>query len=728
MIRVLSAAFAAGLAMVIFTAPATAADDKQPALLGRAILPSDAYQPGPPSGAFIRGDNGVTPPFPGQPVPGFSAVLDAGHGQFWPMPDNGYGAKTNSGDFLLRLYKIRPDFRTPTQGTGTVAVLGFLQLRDPDMMIPFTLFRPDRLLTGADFDLESVRRAKDGSFWFGEEFGPFLLHTDASGKVLEAPVPLPGVQSPQNPFLPDPDAWTLRASRGFEGMAGSVFAAVVALTVWVAGSGLAATSVKPYVEPVGGSYQVKALFSADDKVPLLGGAPGQEYRMVGIPDGLGAHPDRDDTSTLFMNHELGFTAQSEPVVGGPKNRGAIVSQWTLNGDGDPVAGKRAYDRIFDENTLLGPAPVVGNEAQMPRQFARFCSGFLAGPTNGFDRHIYLTNEEATAPDTFDGMGGLSVAIYNGELHTLPKLGRYPKENTVVQPSRGSQTVIFATEDGPATLDNQLYMYVGKKERSRNASALARNGLDNGKLYVFRSLDPNRNSERTFTSGSVTGEWLEIPNAEDLADAQLEAASDAAGAMTFVRPEDGAFNPNNPNEFFFDTTGSSSGADDGVNELGRLYSLRLHPGDPLKPATLSVVFNSDAVVAAGDDIAISPDNIDVSSQYLMINEDGTTESRAVMAAKGRDGSIWRFDLAKGPAGAVGVDVSTATRVAQLDPPGRDGVAVGPGVWETSGIIDASRLFGRDTWLSDVQAHPPTAAPGGSTVTVEDGQLFLLHPSG
>jgi hypothetical protein len=30
------------------------------------------------------------------------------------------------------------------------------------------------------------------------------------------------VQSPQNPFLPDPDAWTLRASRGFEGMARSV--------------------------------------------------------------------------------------------------------------------------------------------------------------------------------------------------------------------------------------------------------------------------------------------------------------------------------------------------------------------------------------------------------------------------------------------------------------------------------------------------------------------------
>jgi hypothetical protein len=509
---------------------------------------------------------------------------------------------------------------------------------------------------------------------------------------------------------------------------GGAIAAALAVTVVVAGSGLAATSVKPYVEPVGGRYQVKALFSVDDKVALLGGAPGQQYRMVGIPDGLGAHRNRHGTSTLFMNHELGFTAQSEPVVGGPKNRGAIVSQWILDQDGDPVAGRRAYDRIYDENTLLGPAPEVGNEVQMPRQFARFCSGFLAGPANGFDRSIYLTNEESSSPDTFDGKGGLSVAIFDGGLHTLPKLGRYPKENTVVQPTHGRRTVLFPTEDGPATLDNQLYMYVGTKDRSKKASALARNGLDNGKLYVFRSLDPARNSERSFTGGSVTGQWVLIPNAESLTDVELEAASDAAGAMTFVRPEDGAFNPNNPNEFFFNTTGSSSGADDGVNELGRLYSLRLHPGNPLKPATLSIVYNADTVVAAGGDIAISPDNLDVSRRYLMINEDGTTESRAVMAAKGRDGSIWRFDMVKGPAGAVGVDASTATRVAQLDPPGRDGIPVGPGVWETSGIIDTSALFGADTWLSDVQAHPPTTAPGGTTVTVEDGQLFLLHPTG
>jgi secreted PhoX family phosphatase len=316
-----------------------------------------------------------------------------------------------------------------------------------------------------------------------------------------------------------------------------------------------------------------------------------------------------------------------------------------------------------------------------------------------------------------------VAIFDNEAHALPKLGRFSKENTLVQPNSGIRTVIFSLEDGPATLDNQLYMYVGTKDRSPGASALARNGLDNGKLYVFRSLDPDRNSERTFVRGSVSGEWIEIPGAENMTESQLEAASDAVNAMTFVRPEDGAYNPNNRNEFFFDTTGSSSGADNGVNELGRLYSLRLNSVDPLRPATLRIVYNADTVVAAGGDIAISPDNLDASSRYLMINEDGTTESRAVMSAKGRDGSIWRFDLVRNAGRGIGVEVTSATRVVQLDPPGRDGIAVGPGVWETSGIIDAASMFGPNTWLSDVQAHSPTSAP--SAGTVEDGQLFLMR---
>jgi len=34
------------------------------------------------------------------------------------------------------------------------------------------------LLTGFDLDVESFVIAKDGTFWVGEEFGPYLLHFD----------------------------------------------------------------------------------------------------------------------------------------------------------------------------------------------------------------------------------------------------------------------------------------------------------------------------------------------------------------------------------------------------------------------------------------------------------------------------------------------------------------------------------------------------------------------
>jgi glycerophosphoryl diester phosphodiesterase len=137
------------------------------------------------------------------------------------MPDNGFGKKGNSSDFLLRVYSIRPDFETADGGSGEISVGEFVQLRDPDRRIPFEIMNEeseDRLLTGADFDIESMRQEPQGDLWFGDEFGPFLLHTDATGRVLEAPVPLSDVKSPENPTLEAGEESSLSTSKGFEGM------------------------------------------------------------------------------------------------------------------------------------------------------------------------------------------------------------------------------------------------------------------------------------------------------------------------------------------------------------------------------------------------------------------------------------------------------------------------------------------------------------------------------
>jgi len=506
--------------------------------------------------------------------------------------------------------------------------------------------------------------------------------------------------------------------------------AALAVVVSAAVAGAAIQPIKRYTIPLPGSgYETTRLLSVGDTVPMTGN-PAKQYQMVGIPDGTGAHRNRDGTRTIYMNHELPVSpavAMSEPIMGDPLNRGAIVSKLVVDRRGNVLSGDRAYDVVYDESLASPTAQPAADATNSTRPFSRFCSATLVGPDEGFDRYIYMPNEEeGTEGNTFDGKGGIAVAILDNELHTLPKLGRFAWENTVPQPNHGSRTVVMGLEDGPSVVDptvenSQVYMYVGTKERDSGVSVLNRNGLDNGLLYVLAPVNPAQRLEPSFgdESGAIPVKWVLVPNADSTTEAQLEAASDVAGSINFARPEDGAWNKKNENEFFFVTTGGLAGG----NELGRLYSLRIDRNDPTAQGTLSVVYEADDVIAAGGDIAISPDNIDTSKKYLMINEDGTTESRAVMAQKGRDGSIWRFRITNGP---VGVDADSAERIAELDPPGQlGGGTVGPGVWETSGITDTSKVFGTGTWIFDVQAHPPTTAPGVNTV--EDGQLLLLSPA-
>lgn len=227
-------------------------------LSGWAIMPANTFAPGPTSGQFTTSAFPAINPLPllnQQPVQGFSAVLHGPRaGSFYVMPDNGFGAKTNSADALLRIYALAPNFKSydgsAVVGAGTVDAVdyhsgaelpafnntSFITLHDPDHKLGFALvadqinypngaaniavdqtIRNGRLLTGSDFDIEAVRQDKHGNLWFGDEFGPFLLKTDASGKVLRSEIPLPGVQSPQNPHLLG--APNLGRSNGFEGVA-----------------------------------------------------------------------------------------------------------------------------------------------------------------------------------------------------------------------------------------------------------------------------------------------------------------------------------------------------------------------------------------------------------------------------------------------------------------------------------------------------------------------------
>jgi hypothetical protein len=228
-------------------------------LTGWAVMPANTFADGPTTGQFAGAGAGgnALPLLNKQSVQGFSAVLNGPvPGTYLVMPDN--GAQTNSADSLLRMYGVQPDFRTALGGSGTVGAVNILTgagqssfnastqitLADPNNLLNIKVqadyakyyngsntlnpaginvdpsIRSGRLLTGADFDIEAVRKDKNGNLWFGEEFGPFLVKTSASGVVQRREIALPGVFAPQNPAVVNGSvAANLSSSRGFEGMA-----------------------------------------------------------------------------------------------------------------------------------------------------------------------------------------------------------------------------------------------------------------------------------------------------------------------------------------------------------------------------------------------------------------------------------------------------------------------------------------------------------------------------
>lgn len=103
-----SAAFAQPVAAASGNSQSPYVQTHVPTLVARATLSADHLEPGPASDALAGPANGRTGPWDGQVIPGFSAAIDNGDGTFWAQPDNGFGAKGNSADFLLRNYLVRP--------------------------------------------------------------------------------------------------------------------------------------------------------------------------------------------------------------------------------------------------------------------------------------------------------------------------------------------------------------------------------------------------------------------------------------------------------------------------------------------------------------------------------------------------------------------------------------------------------------------------------------------
>ena len=242
---------AALVALSVFVASPAFADANKAVLAGHVLIPAQTFIDAPAdapadlkvSGKFTTGKRvdaigtiegqskgrptGVKLPFKGQPAQGHSGIKRMADGTFWVLTDNGFGNKANSPDAMLFLNQFRFNW-----DNGSADRLTTVFLRDPDKKVPFRIANEGtdaRYLTGSDFDLESFQPIGD-KFWIAEEFGPYLIRTDKSGKVeavFETMIDGKPARSPDHPALTTPAApggavnFTVRRSKGYEGMAAS---------------------------------------------------------------------------------------------------------------------------------------------------------------------------------------------------------------------------------------------------------------------------------------------------------------------------------------------------------------------------------------------------------------------------------------------------------------------------------------------------------------------------
>jgi hypothetical protein len=441
------------------------------------------------------------------------------------------------------------------------------------------------------------------------------------------------------------------------------------------------SSATPYVTPTAAGWDVTSILTVGDSI---GG-----YKMVGIPDGLGAYDNGDNTFTLLMNHELGATAGVTRAHG---SAGAFVSQWTINKTTLAVtAGRDMIQSPSSVNTwnTTTSAWQTGTTA-----FARLCSADLPAASafynsstgKGYNGRIFMNGEETGAEGR--GFAWVATGSAAGTVYETPYLGKFSWENSLANPYSGDKTVVIGTDD---STPGQVYMYVGNKQTTGNAVEQA--GLHNGNLYGIKT------SVATET-GAINGAFtMQQVNALQTG-ANLNTQSNTAGITNFARPEDGHWA--DADTFYFVTTGTTAGGS------AKLYRTDFTDANDLtQGGTITMVQDSASLIGTDGQPARSFDNLTCDSNGCIIQED--PGNNAYIA------KTWSYDAATG----------TFTQILESD---RSRFITGaPGFLtldeESSGIIDVTSILGRNDgkkyYLGDMQAHYGIAGE-----LVEGGQLYLV----
>jgi hypothetical protein len=463
-------------------------------------------------------------------------------------------------------------------------------------------------------------------------------------------------------------------------------------------------------------YQVPTQAGATTRSILTTGDSVNGYRMVGIPDGLGAYDNRDGTFTLLSNHEL---TNADGVTRAHGAKGAFVSRWVIRkGDLSVVSGRDQIQTLNVWNSGASSWTAASGDAA-PNQLNRLCSADLAKISAFFDRRSDKGYAGRIFTDGEETAGGRpwGHVVDTGQSYELtPWLGNMAFENIVANPDTGKVTTVMELDD---STPGQVYVHVGHKTNSGNE--VQRAGLANGKLYGIRILGVPQNE--VSKADWQVGDRFSFDLADVSAHAgvtgsgpgSLEADGQAAGLTNWQRPEDGAWDPKHPSDFYFVTTSNigpnSAGTLDGHTRLWRLHFK--DPADPTDGGKLTLLFNGAIGTAdsgSGTQSTSSPgpqmlDNITVDDRGRVVMQED-------VGNQAYRGGVWVYDIHKG----------TLKQVTIADPalftPGAPGFLTKDE--EASGVIPAPFL-GRDSYLLDQQVHLPSSDPE----LVEGGQYMELR---
>ncbi len=501
-------------------------------------------------------------------------------------------------------------------------------------------------------------------------------------------------------------------------------------------------------------------------VPLINSGQTLDGVMFeGIPDGLGVMPVGNGRK--FVDIFVAFEQSHVPFSGFADFEDSSVQRARLD------LGSMQLTKLTE---VLPPSA----------GFIRFCSAFMAGPREGFDRYTFFVNEESNdvldvpsgasygADPALSGyrQGGYSVAVdaKTGSFTEIAGLGRHNHENTVIVPGGWDGIAALSGDDTFDAPASQIYLY-----RADSPEALI---SDSGHLFAFQvtatdagplddpydAFNGANDYHEINTDDTWSGRFIRVPddiarglNAGVAPQKALEDWSNANNVFQFIRVEDMAYDPDDPNVVYFTDTGERRSLTDevwrdldtrggtvdrsetgrlhrglsrvpadlaqpevfpadpfGPHVNGRVFKMVLNESDPLIVDELSVVIDNDTTLADGVNRMRNPDNLDVGHTSIMVQEDTSSAK------------VWQYTLATGVWRQVaGVTHPTA-----------------PSAGESSGIIDMSEWLGAGWWALDVQSHVNLAGTQGPfTYTVpitetqitynarrEDGQLLLIKVPG